>query len=334
VKDDFFSFISRSFRLGKKTPRGFYPLRCPVCRDKKVRAGFKFEGVGFGYNCFRGKCQHKFRWKGGPAGDKMYKLFDAASIPRGDWAHLIDLLPSSSSESEAQPAEVVIKKLSPINLPGGATPLQDCNPEDIRTRWAIEFLLEKIDNPLSYPFFLTHVLPSNGEMDFRNRIIIPIYHQGNLIFYQGRWYNKTLRTPRAKYLNAPGVEREQLLFNMDELDRETESPLLVVEGIFDALMLAGVSCLSNNLTDEQLLLLRRSPRRKLFVPDYNKAGKKLVYQALDNDWDVSFPDWGSCEDLGEAVKRHGKYKTAGMIYEGIAPTRFDIKNFAELKCQG
>lgn len=331
MDDDFFSFISRSFRLGKKTPRGFYPLKCPVCHDKKVRAGFKFEGTGFGYNCFRGKCNHKFRWNGGPASDKMYRLFEAANIPRTDWAHLIDLFPASSSEPE--PTEIIIKRLEPISLPRGSVPLKDCNPEDVRTRWAIEFLLTKIDDPLAYPFFLTHILPQNNELDFRNRIIIPVYRGGDLLFYQGRWYNKKLHEPRAKYLNAPGVEREQLLFNMDELNRETESPLLIVEGVFDAMMLDGVSCLSNTLTDEQVLLLKRSHRRKLLIPDYDKAGKKLVHQVLENDWDVSFPDWGSAKDLGEAVKKYGKYKTAGMIHEGIAPSQFQAKSLAEIKCR-
>jgi len=331
LKDDFFSFISRSFNLGKKTPKGFYPLKCPVCNDRKIRAGFKFEGNGFGYNCFRGKCQHKFRWNGGPASEKMERLFNSAGIPQDSWQHLVDLFPSST-QKEFELPKVVIKKLPPINLPSGSMLLKDCDPTDIRTKWAVEALLDKGVSPLDYSYYLIHCIPRRGELDFRNRIIIPVYYKGELIFYQGRWYNPKVKTT-VKYLNASGVDREQLFFNMDELDKETETPLIVVEGIFDAMLLGGISCLSNKLTDEQVVLLQRSSRKKIIVPDYDEAGKGLVNQALANEWNVSFPDWGSCGDLGEAVQKYGKYKVAGMIHEGIAESESEIIILSNLYCR-
>jgi len=298
-----------------------------------VRAGFKFEGGGFGYNCFRGRCNHKFRWNGGPASENMYKLFDSAGIARDRWEYLLDLYSDVLPKVDL-PRALIIKKPQEITLPSGSFPLQDGDPDDLRVKLAIKFLVdEKGVSPLEYPFFLTFMPPQKGEMDFRNRIIIPVYHEEKLIFYQGRIYRKDIKSWGAKYLNAPGVEREQLFSNMDELDRDTDAPLIVTEGFFDSLLIGGVSGLSNVLTDEQIVLLNRSLRRKIIVPDYDKAGRRLIEQSIRNEWGVSFPDWGSsCKDLGKAIQQYGKYKVASMIREGIIEDETQIRIMMGLYC--
>lgn len=331
TKDDWYSFISRHFQLGKKSSRGFYPLKCPVCQDTKPRAGFKFhDDGGFGYNCFRGSCRHKLRYSGGIPSENMERLFTSIGLIEADYAHLTDYLPGNDKKAFEKKL-IKLEEPEEVELPLGATLLQDCDINDIRTKWAIQFLLDKGIDPLATPFYITHRPPAMGQKDFRNRIIIPFYFHEKLVFYQGRWYNPEKET-NAKYLNASGGKRESIFFNMDELERQTDAPLLVVEGAFDGLVLGAVGCLSNTLTDEQIARLKRCPRRKIIVPDFDKAGHKTVEQALDENFNVSFPDWGSCGDLGDAVGKYGKFTAASMIIKGEASSKAEARIMADLYC--
>ena len=317
MEDNFYSLISRHFPLGKQSSKGFYLLKCPVCQDSKVRAGFKFDGSGFGYNCFRGKCGHRFRWLGGMPNEnltrKMDQLFSAVGLREEDWMHLC-FEDSGNPEEMVRVLAELKRELPEAFLPKGSTLLTDCDTENPRTKMAIEFLLHRGIDPLCHPFYLTHDHPvrAKGELDFRERIIIPFLQKGRTIFYQGRWYHPTIKCKGPKYLNSPNLDRDQVFFNLDEIHRQVDTPLVVAEGVFDALMLNGISALSNVLTEEQIRILHQSPRRLIFVPDHDFAGQKMVDQAIQEDWDVSFPDWGSCDDLGDAVAKYGKYRAAGF----------------------
>jgi len=334
IKDDWLSFIQRNFTLGKKSPKGFYPLKCPVCNDTKTRAGFKFDDPfgSIGYNCFRGTCTHKFRWLEGPVTENMEKLFESAGIPRQDYNHLVTIFRDDNHNPENEENIIRIKVPEEVELPRGSKLLMNSDPNDPRTKWAVDFLLSKGIDPLDIPFYLCNTPPKKGDLDFRNRIIIPFYYHGKLIFYQGRWYNPNIKQPKAKYLNCRGAEREQLFYNMNELDRETPAPLLVVEGVFDAEKIGAVSALSNIITEEQIFRLKRCPRRIIIVPDYDKAGYKTVEQANENGFEVSFPDWGSLNDLGEAIEKYGKFKVAGMVIEGICSGPEDALTKAGIYC--
>lgn len=335
IRDDWLSFVQRNFRLGKRSPKGFYPLKCPVCGDKKVRAGFKFDDPmgSIGYNCFRGRCGHRFRWTDGPANEAMQKLFGAAGIAPQDWAHLVTIFRNDNGLSKTEDKPIIrIKEPEEVKLPRGSKLLTDSDLKDPRTKWAIEFLLGKGIDPLGLPYYLCNGPPPKDELDFRNRIIIPFYYNGKIIFYQGRWYNPNVKEPKAKYLNCRGAEREQLFYNMAELDRETETPLLVVEGVFDAEQIGAVSALSNILTDEQIFRLKRCHRKIIIVPDYDKAGYETVKQAVENEFEVSFPDWGSLNDTGDAIQKYGKYRVAGMVADGLCSSGEDALIKAGIYC--
>ena len=43
------------------------------------------------------------------------------------------------------------------------------------------------------------------------------------------------------------------------------------------------------------------------MPDRDKAGSKLVEQAIDYGWSVSMPDWNQdMVDVGDAVSKYGR----------------------------
>jgi hypothetical protein len=56
------------------------------------------------------------------------------------------------------------------------------------------------------------------------------------------------------------------------------------------------------------------------------AGEKLVEQALEYGWSVSFPVWrDECKDVAAAYKKYGKLFTMKAILEGKQSSRLKIE---------
>lgn len=94
---------------------------------------------------------------------------------------------------------------------------------------------------------------------YANRIIFPVQRNGNVVGFVARSWSKT--SERA-YLYPRGFDRG-VFFNGDELRRETDQPLFVVEGVFDAMRVGpnAIACLGKPTTAqvEQLSKLRHRP---------------------------------------------------------------------------
>lgn len=95
--------------------------------------------------------------------------------------------------------------------------------------------------------------------DWRYRIIIPFYYKGQVVSYQGRAYNKEL-DPKYKFLSVEKsvVNPKEIFYNMDNA---TKSAVIVTEGVFDCLRLAGdggdvIASLGISTSEAQLRLLK------------------------------------------------------------------------------
>jgi hypothetical protein len=76
-------------------------------------------------------------------------------------------------------------------------------------------------------------------------------------------------------------------------------------------------------------------REVIVVPDFDRklvkgrevwAGAKLVEQAMEYGWSVSFPVWRSeAKDASEAVKKFGQLFTLKTILEGKQSSRVNIE---------
>jgi hypothetical protein len=94
---------------------------------------------------------------------------------------------------------------------------------------------------------------------YAHRVIAPVLSPS------GDWWGFSARdyTDRSerKYINSPNFERGRVLYNQVELHRETLEPLVLVEGVFDALthLDHAVACLGKP-TSEQLKLLAKVSR--------------------------------------------------------------------------
>jgi DNA primase len=100
----------------------------------------------------------------------------------------------------------------------------------------------------------------------------------------------------------------------------------VVEGPFDAMSVDGVAVLSNECSEIQADIIDSLAREVIVVPDKDKAGMKLIDDAIKFGWSVSFPVWQeTCKDAAEAVSRYGKLFTLKSILEAKESSKLKIE---------
>jgi DNA primase len=88
----------------------------------------------------------------------------------------------------------------------------------------------------------------------------------------------------------------------------------------------GVAVLSNECSEQQADIIDSLGREVIVVPDGDKAGVKLVNNALEYGWSVSFPLWlGTFKDINEAVIKYGKLFVLKSILDAKETSRLKIE---------
>jgi hypothetical protein len=312
--------------LGNPTPSGWHTVRCLVCNDHehKRRGGFLFDHNSVAYNCFN--CNTRAVFDGQGLSDKMKAVLNAFSVPEQDYNRIV----FEAHKNKQQPKKPKTKTenlLVPkeIPLPSFFVPLDHTDDRRI-----IDELDRRQIKLSDYPFYVAHNDQSDGCKGWLDRLIIPFYHHQRLIFYQGR--DLTGDPKRIKYKNTDVVGRQKIFYGYDEIERNTDEPLYIVEGFFDAFHIRGIATLSNVLTKEQIQVLARSKRPKVVIPDRRGDGHKMAYQGLDNGWSVSIADVGGCKDISDAIAKYGTIYVLQSIVERTM-TGFEARIAIELYCE-
>ena len=310
---------------------GWFPVLCKVCNDhgrKGPRGGFKFEDEGVGYHCFN--CGHKGtyypHYKTIPK--DMLDVFVSFGIPDEEINKLrlttLQERDESGQATSSQKSRPLILNPSELPLPNHFYRLDEAKEED---RWAeiARYYLEdrKIDSR-DYPFFLsTGILkqftgPESQKMAFvraaqkwKKRVIIPIYKDNKLVYYQGR----DLTERATKKYESPSARKDRVIYGFDHLFIDEDRPLYVVEGFFDAFHIKGVALLGNELTEPQIAWLNRSRRDKVYIPDKFGDGAKNATKALEQGWRIALPDIGNCKDINEAIIKYGQLYVHNTLRE-------------------
>jgi len=285
------------------TPSGWYALRCPVCNDHKYkkRGGWKFEGEKTSYHCFN--CgSHALYEDGGFFSDDMEKILDAFSIPDDVIKQFkFDSFKASVNKKQVEKAPATIKPVSVLSLPKHFYRLiQD--EDDVWSQIAQEYLTTRGIDIDDYKFYLSRG-GTKEENVWKKRLIIPIYRQQDLVFYQGR---DLTETSKLKYLGTESAAKSTVIYGHDQLFKDESLPLYVVEGFFDAFHINGVAVFGNEMSPQQLSYLNASPRKKVVIPDRKGDGHKLALQGIDNNWSVSILPFGDCKDVNDAIVKYGK----------------------------
>lgn len=291
-------------------------MLCKVCGDhgrKGKRAGFKFDGEAVGYNCFN--CGHTAVFdpvENKTMPEKMKEVLSAFNIPEVDWQPVLFGALSATTDKK-QSSQLTSIEPEEITFPPYFYKLTD-DPTDEWAQYAIEYLThDRGVDWKDHPFYLVKKTSAPDNSKWYGRLIIPVYKDGKLIFWQGRDLTGLMQ---KKYL-SPDVPRDKILGGFDRIHERTDDPLYVTEGWFDSYWLRGASVFGNKMTPEQIKWLNRSPRPKVIVPDRMGDGQLLAKQALDLGWSISLPDTGSSKDINDAVNAYGQLYVLKSVRDNI-----------------
>lgn len=302
---------------------GWNVVYCEVCGDgsrtKGPRAGWLFSDGGNTcfYHCFNCGCKESFSVeREHPFSKGMRDVFDSFLIPNKEY----NFLAFSNKNANKIIKTKNDQSYSNIVLPDCFTELKLCDKSILSS--VKNFLWKNYRLSITdYTFYYCQYNKTNDFSKFSNRLIIPYYKSGKIIYYNSR---DITGTSNKKYLTCIG-QKSNIFFNIDELFRYTIDPLYITEGEFDSIHVNGVATLGNELTSQQIELLKQSKRRKILIPDFKGDSNKLLNQFIDNKWEISFPEYRhSFKDISEAIVNYGKLYVVKDIVT-------NIKNYNEAK---
>ena len=175
-----------------------------------------------------------------------------------------------------------------------------------------------------YDFYTT----DETDHNYHKRVIIPCYWEGNLIGSTARTFDDNIK---PKYYSD---YEPNYVFNMDRQTSDKKF-VIVTEGPFDAMAVDGVAVLSNECSEVQADIIDSLGKEVIVVPDFDIkhvkgrqvwAGERLVDQAIEYGWSVSFPIWNELvKDTSDAVKSYGRLFALKAILEGKQSSRLKIE---------
>lgn len=161
---------------------------------------------------------------------------------------------------------------------------------------AVSYVNDRGIDMSSYEFYWSNIQTHS----LKYRVIIPFEHKKRLIGYTARTFANWVK-PKYYMETQPGY-----VFNIDRQEHDWQT-VIVCEGVFDALSIDAVAVMHNEVNELQADNIDNLKRSVIVVPDWDSSGKKLLEQALEYQWAVSFPVWReTCKDINEAVQRYGK----------------------------
>lgn len=309
-----------NFKFGVSA-QGWNLIYCEVCgdgkREKGPRGGWLFDDEAAFYHCFN--CGEDCSFDPNreyPYSKTMWKTLEAFGIPPNEHKPIADKNKIEGKPFE-KPKERKIIKVDSIPIPDYFYSLADAKLDNIVAQKARKFLIEeKAIDPNSHTFFLSTGISKAGPREVAiaksliNKLIIPSFKDGGLVYYQSRDLDK------KKYLN-PSIPRASIIYGFDKLNINIQNPLFVSEGFWDSHHLDGIAVLENRITAQQIDIIKKSPRRKIFVPDKKDDSKKLANQALELEWELGLPSIGNCEDVTQAVVKYGKIYVLNSLMNNI-----------------
>jgi hypothetical protein len=309
----------------KTTPSGWTSFNAVCCHhngttpDTRQRGGIILNGDSISYHCFN--CEFKTSWQiGRQLTVKFRKLMRWLGVPD-------DLITKCSIESLKLKDEITkSSNIAPTvfldkALPKGAEPIYnflDDVPEKLIP--VLEYINKRSLYLDDYPFYWT---PEDG---FDNRLIIPYFYQGRIVGYTCR----KITDGKPKYIaeQQPGY-----VFNIDQQDQDKKI-VIVCEGQIDAICIEAVAVMSSEVGEQQRRIIDALQRRVIVVPDRDKSGYKIIEQAIEFGWNVSFPNWEDCKDINDSCIKYGRLHTLHNIVLNAEQNELKIKLFAKQWLKG
>jgi len=290
----------------KQTPSGWVSFNAPCCHhrgnraDDRKRGGIMFEGEGFIYNCFN--CGFKAGWQEGTVlGENARQLFSWFGMSENDILKLsFDAFRNKKNiiSLDRQPSFILNEIELPTNCYKFNEVENDTDPDFLNV---VDYVVNQRKMDLDWYDWMW-----SSALGYRDRVILPFYHQGKIVGYTGR----KIKDGKPKYLthSQPGY-----VFNLSAqpMDRKF---VILVEGQFDAIAIDGCAIMHNDPNESQIARIKALGREVIVVPDRDKPGAKMIQTAIEQGWTVSMPDWGDgVKDVADAVKKFGRVYTLFTI---------------------
>lgn len=137
------------------------------------------------------------------------------------------------------------------------------------------------------------------EGDFRSRVILPIYQDGKMVYFQAR----TLVNSDKKYKN-PTSPKSSIIFNKDKWD--LSKPIVITEGLLDAISIGnqGTMCLGASISDS---FFEKLPDNVIISLDNDETGRASMLNLAKHSKFKSrlnfcvYPKSIKCKDLNEVL---------------------------------
>ncbi len=281
----------------RRSPSGWLSFNAVCCHhrgespDTRGRGGLMTGPDGsISYHCFN--CQFKISYR--PGWHLGYRFRRWLSWLGAD-ENLIRRLVIEAvrvrdivGEPEATPDAIEVK-FTPRSLPDDVK-LVDEDPV------ALAYCQSRAIDLNRYPLLVSQ----RREHNLNRRVIVPFTWHGELIGYSARTWEPNIKPKYHSQYEANYV------YNMDQQQPDSKF-VIVVEGPFDAMSIDGVAILSNECSEQQADIIDTLNREIILVPDQDRAGARLIDNAISYGWTVSFPVWHeTCKDVNEAVVRYGR----------------------------
>jgi DNA primase len=268
--------------------RDEYLFSCPYCSHHKKKLSINF---GKGY----WKC-----WVCDTRGKNIYRLVRKFGTyqQRQKWLELEGRL--DLNEFENIFAEMNdVKEEQTIDLPEEFVSL--CNKHlPLSSQRPLKYLHSR---GLTRQDILKWKIGYCGSGKFGGRIIIPSFNNdGNVNYFVARSYVGHQR----KYLN-PRAEKD-IIFN--QLSIDWDSPVILVEGVFDAIVAGenAIPILGSTLRDTtklfQAIAINDTPVYLALDEDAKKKTGQIVKNMLKYDIELYQVDTHGCEDVGSMSKNN------------------------------
>jgi len=302
----------------KTTPSGWTSFNAPCCHhngdsaDKRGRGGLISEGDTVSYHCFN--CGYKASWQPGrPVSHKLRKLLQWLGCSDDTITKLTFDVMRINEGVEVAERKIELPTFETVPLPPDAVKIADITEFNKFSIAVLEYMAARDLNLDDTDYYWS---PS---LAYRDRLIIPFYYEKRIV----GWTARTIAADKKpKYLMEvqPGF-----VYGLDE-QGYNKVFAIVCEGQVDALHVDGCALGGSEINDAQALLINRLNKDVIVVPDRDKAGSKLVEQAIELGWQVSLPNWDmDINDIGDAVQRYGRLYTLYSIASAAESSTLKIR---------
>jgi hypothetical protein len=305
----------------KTTPSGWTSFSGPCCVhngesiDNRGRAGLTTNPDGsVSFHCFN--CNFKASYQPGRhLTFKFRKLLKWLGADDTDIKRLVieairvrELVAPEEVKAEAEEEKIDFKVRDLPEDAENLVALDYVHP-------ALEYCVARKIDIAKYQFYATR----QAQYNLHKRIIIPFVWQGRTIGYTARAIEENVK-PKYHSNYEPNF-----VFNINNQLPDSKF-VIVCEGPFDAMSIDGVAVLNNECNETQADIIESLGKEVIVVADRDRAGAKMINNAIEYGWSVSYPVWlETCKDVNEAVVKYGKLF--------VLKTILDSKHSSKLKIE-